>query len=128
MLRNGLDNHAPVGRVGYCLGGRLAALAAARIDIDASTGYYGVMIDQMLDEAAAIARPLMLHMPTADHFVGPDAQAAIHKALDHHPQITLHYYPGLDHGIAATMGNRRDEAGAQLADARTSAFFAAHLG
>lgn len=116
-----------VGLVGYCLGGRMAYMAAARTDIDASVGYYGVMIDQMLGESHAIANPLMLHIPTADHFVGPEAQAAIHAGLDSHPKVTLHDYEGLDHGFAAEMGDRRDEAGAQLADSRTRAFLAANL-
>lgn len=124
----GADSVENVGCVGYCLGGRLAYMAAARTDISASVGYYGVMIDTMLDESHAIANPLMLHIPTADHFVGPEAQAAIHAGLDSHPKVVLHDYQGLDHGFAAEMGNRRDEAGAQLADSRTVAFFAEHLG
>ncbi len=119
---------AKVGCVGYCLGGRLAYMAAARTDIDASVGYYGVMIDQMLDEKHAIANPLLLHVPTEDHLVGPEAQATIHAGLDHHPRVTLHDYDGLDHGFAAEMGNRRNEAGARLANSRTEAFFAEHLG
>lgn len=118
---------AKVGCAGYCLGGRLAYMAAARTDIDASVGYYGVMIDQMLNESHAIANPLMLHIPTADHFVGPEAQAAIHAGLDAHPKVTLYDNEGLDHGFAAEMGDRRDEAGAQLADGRTEAFLAEHL-
>ncbi len=118
---------AKVGCAGYCLGGRLAYMAAARTDINASVGYYGVMIDQMLDEAHHIANPLMLHIAGADHFVLPEAQAAIHAGLDDHPQVTLHDYPGLDHGFAAEMGNRRHEEGAQLADSRTAAFLAKHL-
>ena len=85
------------------------------------------MIDQMLNESHAIAHPLMLHIPTADHLVGPEAQAKMHEGLDPHPKVTLHDYAGLDHGFAATGGNRRDEAGAQLADGRTKAFFAEHL-
>lgn len=122
------EHVAKVGCAGYCLGGRLAYMAAARTDIDASVGYYGVMIDQMLGESHAIANPLMLHIPTADHFVGPAEQAAIHAELDGHPRVTLHDYEGLDHGFAAEMGDRRDEAGASLADGRTEAFFAEHLG
>jgi len=118
---------AKVGLVGFCLGGRMAYLASTRTDIDASVGYYGVMIDQMLGESHAIAKPLMLHIPTADGFVGPEAQKAIHEGLDSHPRVTLHDYAGLDHGFAATTGNRRDEAGAQLADQRTRDFFAQHL-
>ena len=129
-IRGGLAGQGPiqkVGCVGYCLGGRLAYMAAARTDISAAVGYYGVMIDQMLNESHAIANPLMLHIPTADHFVGPAAQAAIHAGLDHHPKVTLHDYIGLDHGFATEMGDRRDDAGAQLADSRTAAFFAQHL-
>ena len=118
---------AKVGCVGYCLGGRLAYMAAARTDIDASVGYYGVMIDTMLDEAHHIAKPLMLHIPVADHFVGPAAQAAIHSALDDHPRVTLYDYTGLDHGFAAEMGDRRDAAGAEIADGRTVAFFTENL-
>ena len=116
-----------VGCVGFCLGGRLAYMAAARTDVNASVGYYGVMIDQMLNESHAIAHPLMLHIPTADHLVGPEAQTKMHEGLDPHPKVTLHDYEGLDHGFAATGGNRRDEAGAQLADGRTKAFLAEHL-
>ncbi|OYZ45177.1 MAG: carboxymethylenebutenolidase, partial [Novosphingobium sp. 16-62-11] len=70
----GVEGIAKVGLVGFCLGGRMAYMAATRTDIDASVGYYGVMIDQMLGESHAIANPLMLHIPTADHFVGPEAQ------------------------------------------------------
>lgn len=116
-----------VGCVGYCLGGRLAYMAATRTDISASVGYYGVMIDQMLAESHAIANPLMLHIPTADGFVGPEAQAAMHAGLDDHPKVTLYDYEGLDHGFATQSGARRNEAGASLADSRTAAFFAEHL-
>ena len=129
-IRRGLSGQAPVekvGAVGYCLGGRLAYMAATRTDISASVGYYGVMIDQMLNESHAIVHPLMLHIPTADHFVGPEAQAAIHAGLGNHSKVTLYDYEGLDHGFAAEMGNRRNVAGAELADAQTAAFFAAHL-
>ena len=129
-VRGGLPSQPPVakvGCVGYCLGGRLAYMAAARTDISASVGYYGVMIDQMLNESHAIAKPLMLHIPTADHLVGAQAQGAIHAGLDSHPKVTLHDYDGLDHGFATEIGDRRDDAGAQQADSRTAAFFTEHL-
>jgi carboxymethylenebutenolidase len=116
-----------VGCVGYCLGGRLAFMTAARTDIDASVGYYGVGIDGLLGEKHAIANPLMLHIPTADGFVPPETQAAMHTALDDHPRVTLHDYVGLDHGFATEIGLRRQEEAAQLADNRTATFFAENL-
>ena len=119
---------AKIGCVGYCLGGRLAFMTAARTDVDASVGYYAVGLDGLLHERNAIARPLLLHIAGADHFVTPDQQQAMHEGLDDHSRVTLHDYPGEDHGFAAQMGKRRSEAAAKLADERTEAFFAEHLG
>ncbi|WP_213979560.1 dienelactone hydrolase family protein [Sphingomonas sp. dw_22] len=117
-----------VGAVGYCLGGRLAYMTAARTDIDATIGYYGVGIDNLLGEKHGIARPLLLHIAGADHFVTPDVQTKMHEGLDHHPRVTLETYPGVDHGFAVESGNRRNDEAAKLADRRTEDFFAANLG
>ena len=46
-----------VGTVGFCLGGKLAYMLACRADLDANVGYYGVGIEEMLDEAANISAP-----------------------------------------------------------------------
>lgn len=123
----GAEGVAKVGLVGFCMGGKVAYQAATRTDIDASVGYYGVGIADMLGESKAIARPLMLHVPTADGFVPPEQQRAMHDGLDGNAHVTIHDYVGLDHGFAAEHGHRRDEAGAALADGRTEALFAANL-
>ncbi|HZU64410.1 MAG TPA: dienelactone hydrolase family protein [Novosphingobium sp.] len=113
-----------VGLVGFCMGGKIAYQMAARSTIDAAVGYYGVGLDQMLDEAANITGKLLLHIPTADEFVTAAAQAAVHQGLEGNPHITLYDYEGLGHGFAETHGSRRHEAGAQLADERSRAFLA----
>jgi carboxymethylenebutenolidase len=122
-----LNSSGKVGCVGFCLGGRLAFMTSSRTDIDASVGYYPVGIDNLLHEKHAIAKPLMLHIAGADHFVGPEVQRAMHEGLDDHPRVILHDYPGEDHGFAAEMGKRRSEEAARLADRRTEEFFAEHL-
>jgi carboxymethylenebutenolidase len=126
--RSRLPEGCKVGAVGYCLGGRLAFMAAARTDVDASVGYYAVGVEGLLGEKHAIAKPLMLHIAGADHFVTPDKQQQMHDGLDDHPRVTLHDYPGEDHGFAAEMGKRRSEEAARLADSRTEEFFGTHLG
>ena len=40
-----------VGTLGFCLGGKMAYLSATGTDADANIGYYGVGIQDMLDEA-----------------------------------------------------------------------------
>lgn len=122
-----LGKGGKAGCVGYCLGGRLAFMVAARTDVDASVGYYAVGIDGLLGESSAITHPLMLHIAGADHFVGPQIQRQMHVGLDNHPKVTLYDYPGEDHGFATEMGKRRSEAAAQLADKRTEEFFARYL-
>lgn len=119
---------AKVGAVGYCLGGRLAYMTAARTDVDASVGYYAVGIPGLLGEKHAIARPLMLHIAGDDGFVDAETQAAMHVGLDDHPRVTLHDYPGENHGFATEVGNRRSPVSADLADERSAAFFAEHIG
>jgi carboxymethylenebutenolidase len=117
-----------VGAVGYCLGGRLAYMTAARTDVDASVGYYAVGVDGLLGEKQAIAHPLMLHIAGEDGFVDKETQAKMHEGLDDHPKVTLHDYAGEDHGFATEFGERRSDASAKQADERTMAFFAEHLG
>lgn len=117
-----------VGVVGYCLGGRLAFMTAARTDADASVGYYGVGIDGLLGEKHAISRPVLLHVAEEDHFVDKAAQARMHEGLDDHPKVSIADYPGVDHGFATEMGKRRSEEAAQQADKRTEEFFALNLG
>lgn len=125
--RTAMNGSGKIGVVGYCLGGRLAFMAGCRTDGDAFVGYYGVGIDGLLNEQHAIGKPVLLHVPTADHFVLPEAQMAMHDGLADNRHVTLFDYEGQDHGFAAEMGDRRDDDAAELADRRTADFFAEHL-
>lgn len=128
QLRGHEACNGKVGTVGYCLGGKLAYLCATRTDADASVGYYGVMIDQHLDEAKNIKKPLMLHIATADEFVPPEAQAKMKEGLSGHPQVTLHEYEGRDHAFARVGGAHYDKEAAELANRRTLEFLRKALG
>jgi carboxymethylenebutenolidase len=116
-----------VGSVGFCLGGLLSFLTATRTDIDAAVCFYGVGIENKVDEAKALKRPVMLHVAEEDQFVPKAAQATLTEALSGHPLVTLHSYEGRDHAFARKGGEHYDAADAALAEQRTLAFFAANL-
>lgn len=116
-----------VGLIGYSLGGRMAAFAAARTDIDVSIGYYGVRIQTMLGEKDAIASPLLLHIAELDSYVDKQVQAELHRAFDDHPKVTLYSYPGQQHDFAYEFGPLRSEGAVKLADQRTLAFIEENL-
>jgi carboxymethylenebutenolidase len=116
-----------IGAVGYCLGGQLAFLAATRTNADASVGYYGVSIQNRLNEAANIKKPLMLHIAAKDEFTPADAQKKIQDGLGKNPLVTLHVYPEMDHAFARVGGAHYDKACADLANGRSATFFRQHL-
>ncbi len=116
-----------VGALGYCLGGQLAYLTAARTNSDASVGYYGINIQNRLDEADKIKTPLMLHIAEKDEYVPPDAQAQIEARLKDNPQVTLYRYPQMNHAFARVAGPHYDKANADFANIRSATFFRQNL-
>ncbi len=117
-----------VGALGFCLGGRLAVLAAARCGVDCAVGYYGVGIEGMLEEAAGIAVPLALHFGADDAHVPPEALAQITARLSGRPGVEIHVYPGAGHGFAAPGRPAFDKPAAMMAHSRSVALFRRVMG
>ena len=127
FMREPSRSNGRVGAVGYCLGGMLAYLTAARTTADTSVGYYGVNIAAHLGESEKISKPLMLHIAGKDEFVPPEAQAQVREGLAGNSLVTIHDYPDQDHAFARVGGKHYDEASATEANARTLAFFRQNL-
>ena len=119
---------AKVGVLGFCLGGKLAYLAACRTDADVAVGYYGVGIEGALGEAGKIRCPLLLHIAEEDKFCPPAGRAKIVQALQGRPGITLHLYPGLEHAFARKGGDHYHRASALLAHERSIATLKGAIG
>jgi carboxymethylenebutenolidase len=125
---NGGKDDARVGVLGFCLGGKLAYLAACRTDADVAVGYYGVGIEAALGEADQIKCPLLLHIAELDTFCPPPARAAIVEALQGRTGITLQVYPGVDHAFARRGGDHYHRPSALLAHERSIATLKAAIG
>lgn len=116
------------GTMGFCLGGRLAFLAAARIpEGDCHVSYYGVGLEGLLGEAGNIKAPLLIHIAEKDKFVPPEAQRQIVEGLKGHPTAITHVYPGVDHAFARMGGHAWDARAAAIANGRTAEFLVRHL-
>ena len=117
-----------VGVTGYCLGGTLAYLAAARTDAEAAAGYYGTRIHDFLEDGPRIAKPLLLHFGELDHNTPPERLEQIRAATGSNRHVTEFVYAGAKHAFANHIRpDRYHPAAARLADERTLSFFGAAL-
>jgi carboxymethylenebutenolidase len=112
-----------VGVVGFCFGGRMAWLSAARVDgIAASVPYYGGGVPQLASEKPKV--PVMLHFGEKDAHI-PVASVEEFKKV--HPTLPVYIYAA-DHGFNCDQRGSYDAAAAKLAQDRTLEFFRKHVG
>lgn len=110
------------GVVGFCFGGWIANMMAARIaGLDAAVPFYGGQ--PPVEEVAHIQAPLLIHYAELDTRVNegwPAYEAALKK---NKKEYTMHMYPKVNHGFHNDTTPRYDKAAAELAWKRTIDFF-----
>ena len=127
-LRTRVEVSGKVGALGFCLGGRLAYLAAARSGVDCAVGYYGVTIEKYLNEAARIKVPMVLHFASEDKYAPPEAVEKIRNAFSGRKDVEIYSYPGVDHAFARTGGMHYDRPASMMAHSRSIALFRKVMG
>ena len=115
------------GSLGYCLGGRLAYLMATRTDVDCAVGYYAVNLQNYLEEAVNIRRPLMLHMAGQDALVPEPVRTRICAGLQAAPLVDIRVHPGVDHAFALPGGANYNTQATEQANAWSQEFLGRHL-
>lgn len=123
-LRRQLGAQANVAVIGFCLGGRLAALAGIREPVDAVIGYYAVKLDQHLDELKRLAKPTLLHFGETDPWVPEQTKDSVGAVLAGRDNVSIHIYPDTGHGFARTGYPPFNAAATALARERTNALLA----
>lgn len=120
-LRNQPFSTGKVAVVGFCGGGRIAFLAAARTDVDAAVALYGLNISQHLDELRNVKCPLQIHYGLRDqHIPKPEIDAVsngieAHRATHGGPPIDVLLYPKAGHSFFNHARPTFDRAAKQLA-------------
>lgn len=118
--RDFLSPRGKVNIVGYCYGGSMAWLAAAKVSgLSAASSYYGSMV-----QANAGLQPLcpvIVHLGRLDTHISADALKD--AVLAAHPEVPIYIYEDAGHGFNNDDPERHDNASAELARARTVALF-----
>ena len=117
-----------VGTIGYCLGGRLAMLAAARTDVDCAVSYYGVGLDAYTNKIPAIHCPMIFHFAENDVMTPAVSREKIVAALKQKASIETYVYPGCDHAFATPEREHFDKPAAMMAYSRTMTLLRKVLG
>jgi carboxymethylenebutenolidase len=121
-----------IGAVGFCFGGGLAFAAAtlSRVDArgpDAAVCYYGSPVNDLLGHAAGLECPCLFHYGRDDAYIPSEKVEEVEQAVGGRPGVEFHRYDAghaFSNWDAPSMYN---EAAAEAAWTRTSAFLDIHL-
>jgi len=109
--------------VGYCWGGTVAWVAAARVGgLACAIPYYGGGIPNFADEQPKC--PVMLHFGEQDKSPTPEQARKVAAA---NPSAIAHFYEA-GHGFNCDQRGSYDAAASKLARSRTLEFLAKHVG
>jgi carboxymethylenebutenolidase len=105
--------------VGYCFGGLMAYLAAARSEVAAASCYYGGGIDGFLGEAQAVKCPIQFHFGEKDAAIPPAVWEKVRGAFADRADAEVFVYEGAEHGFNCTRRASFHPAASKLARSRT---------
>jgi carboxymethylenebutenolidase len=117
----GSSSGKAVGVIGYCYGGTLAWLAAARLRPAVAVGYYGGRTSNYADEK--LFAPVMLHFGRLDAHIPAEEVEKIHAA---HPEVEIYWYDA-EHGFNCDARGSYNKEAALEARERSLAFLRKHL-
>lgn len=109
--------------VGFCLGGKLAVMAAAKTHPDSAVSFYGVGVEKDIGSLKKARCPLLLHYGGKDRFVPPEAVEAVRAAARECSDVEIHLYPEADHGFFSPGRPAHDPEASRVAWERSVALF-----
>jgi carboxymethylenebutenolidase len=125
-----------IGIVGFCFGGRVTFLVAARRAIGAAVGFYGggiaskgaLPFEPLIDESRSLQTPWLGLFGDADAGIPVEDVEQLRRALEAAPVPTdIVRYPGAEHGFHCDARASYDANAATDGWARTLAWFEEHL-
>jgi carboxymethylenebutenolidase len=129
-LRKQAFSTGKVAVIGFCGGGRMAFLAAARTDVDAAIALYGLHISEHLGELPKVKCPMQIHYGMRDQHIPREEIETVSDGIDAHreanggPPIEVLTYQRAGHSFFNHVRPTFDRAAKALAQERIEALLA----
>lgn len=122
-------NGANVGLTGFCMGGAVAIIGAAKIpELTAAVSFYGIPPAEAV-KPEQVRIPLQGHFANRDDYISPPIVDAFESGLKDAGVQSEFYRYDADHAFVNEQRmSVHDRKAAELAWSRATAFFKAHLG
>ncbi len=118
-----LKDVGPVAIIGFCMGGTIAFLAAAKLNgLSAAIAYYGGQIAKNADEKPKV--PVQMHFGETDAAI---PMTDIDLIKQKRPECEVFVYPGAGHGFHCDERGSFHEESSKLAWQRSTEFLAKHM-
>jgi len=99
-----------IGIIGFCLGGSIAYLVAARAELDAAAAelaavvsFYGSMVPDNLDVIGQIRSPLQFHFGGSDPYIPREQVTKVEEAAAGRPNVEVHVEEDAGHAFHNRM-------------------------
>jgi carboxymethylenebutenolidase len=102
-LRSLPEVHGGTGVIGFCLGGSIAYLLAARAELDAVVSFYGTAVPGRLELLMQITAPLQFHFGGADPYIPRDQVASVEQAAAGRGNVEIHVEEDAGHAFHNRM-------------------------
>ncbi|MCI0430173.1 MAG: dienelactone hydrolase family protein [Rhodospirillales bacterium] len=88
-----------VALIGFCLGGKLAILSAARQAADCAISFYPVQLETHLAEIERVICPIQVHIGENDAHIPASTREIVREAVCARAENEFYIHPGAEHGF-----------------------------
>jgi len=124
-LRRQPSCNGKVVALGFCMGGRLAFIAAARSGVDAAIALYALSVPKHIDEFDKVKVPMHFHYGDKDQHVPLAEVEAVAAGAAGRPNFKVYRYPEAGHSFFNKVRPTYDPAAAAVAAKRIDALLTA---
>lgn len=98
-LRERNECNGKVALIGFCLGGKLSVMAANQAEVESTVSFYGVKLQENIQELKELHCPLQIHVGNQDAHVSMEVIELLISELSGNEAADVYVYDGAIHGF-----------------------------